>query len=351
MTDTQTLTPEEIRTKSAEITDMRAREKAEALGLSEGQLVAAQVGHGAVRLDAHPDRIMPALTGLGEVMALTRNDSCVIEKVGVYDNYHSGQHATMILNDAIDLRMFPSWWVSAFAVETPTDKGVRRSVQVFDAAGDAVHKIHLRDTSNLDGWGALIDALKSDDQSDTLVVEPRQATETPKPNPDKLDVLRAEWAKMTDTHQFMRLTSKLRMNRLGAYRIAGAPFVRRVAPEAVAQAFEAASAQGTELMVFVGNRGCIEIHGGRCDTIKVMGPWFNVLDPAFNLHLRADHIAEVYVVTKPTQRGDAISLEAFDADGGLILQIFGRRNGGSDFRPAWNDIAASIATLDMAEAV
>lgn len=351
MTDTQTLTPEQIRTKSAEITDMRAREKAEHLGLTEGQLVAAQVGHGTVRLDAHPDRIMPALTALGEVMALTRNDSCVIEKVGQYDNYHSGQHATMILNDAIDLRMFPSWWVSAFAVETPSDKGVRRSVQVFDAAGDAVHKIHLRDTSKLEGWGQLIDALKSDDQSDALTVEPRKGPEAPKASADKLDALRAEWAKMTDTHQFMRLTSKLKMNRLGAYRIVGEPFVRRVVPEAVAQAFEAVSAKGTEVMVFVGNRGCIEIHGGRCDTLKVMGPWFNVLDPGFNLHLRADHIAEVYVVTKPTQRGDAISLEAFDANGGLILQIFGRRTDAQDFRPAWNAIAADLPSLEVAEAV
>lgn len=351
MTDTQTLTPEEIRAKAAEIIDKRAREKAEALGITEGQLVAAQVGHGTVRLEAHPDRIMPALTALGEVMSLTRNDSCVIEKVGVYDNYHSGQHATMILNDAIDLRMFPSWWVSAFAVEAPSDNGVRRSVQVFDAAGDAVHKVHLRDGSNLDGWAALIDALKSEDQSGELTVEPRKGAEAPKGNTDKLDVLRSEWAKMTDTHQFMRLTSKLKMNRLGAYRIVGDPFVRRVAPEAVAQAFEAVSAKGTEVMVFVGNRGCIEIHGGRCDTLKVMGPWFNVLDPGFNLHLRADHIAEVYVVTKPTQRGDAISLEAFDADGGLILQIFGRRTEAHDFRPEWNEIAASLTTVEVAEAV
>ena len=40
----------------------------------------------------------------------------------------------------------------------------------------------------------------------------------------------------------MRLTSKLRMNRLGAYRIAGEPMARRVPTDTVAQAFEAVSA-------------------------------------------------------------------------------------------------------------
>lgn len=129
------------------------------------------------------------------------------------------------------------------------------------------------------------------------------------------------------------------------------PMPGRLPPKAVEQAFEAVSAKGIETMVFVGNRGCIEIHGGVCDTLKVMGPWFNVLDEGFNLHLRADHIAEVYAVTKPTQRGDAVSIEAFDDEGGLILQIFGRRREDRDCRPDWNAIVADLPALDLAEAV
>ena len=37
---------------------------------------------------------------------------------------------------------------------------------------------------------------------------------------------------MTDTHQFMRLTGKLGINRLGAYRMAeGTPWVRKLGIE------------------------------------------------------------------------------------------------------------------------
>lgn len=335
----------EIRSRKADSQRMRARDLADHLNIREAQLVAAEVGHGTTRIKASPEDIMPWLTGLGEVLALTRNESCVIEKVGVYDNFHPGKHASMILNDAIDLRMFPTQWINAFAVED----GNKRSIQVFDAAGDAIHKVHLREGSDVDHWSKLVDALRHEDQSDTLSVASRKPPEAPKADPAKADVLRAEWAKMTDTHQFLRMTSKLKMNRLGAYRIVGEPMARQVQIAAVNQMFETLAGSGTEIMMFVGNRGCIEIHGGPFETLKPMGPWQNILDPGFNIHLRMDHIAEVWAVTKPTQRGDAVSVETFDAQGNIIFQMFGRRTDAKDHRPDWNAVVAALPSVTEKE--
>lgn len=345
------MTPAAIRAARAEHSTLRDRDFADKFGISEGQLVAAYAGEGVTRIAANPDDIMPRLAALGEVMALTRNQSCVIEKVGVYGNYHSGERASMILNGAIDLRLFPKHFFSAFAVERQTDKGTKRSIQIFDAAGDAVHKVHLREASDLEAWERLVADLALPEQSQELAVEPRKPAEAPKANPDKADALRREWAKMTDTHQFLRLTSKLKMNRLGAYRIAGEPLARELDPAAVNGMLFAVRDQGVEVMIFVGNLGCIEIHGGPVKTLREMGPWQNILDPGFDLHLRLDHIAEVWAVTKPTQRGDAISVEAFDADGGIIFQVFGRRTEAKDHRPAWNAIVGSLASLPVKEAV
>ncbi|MEO0831021.1 MAG: ChuX/HutX family heme-like substrate-binding protein, partial [Pseudomonadota bacterium] len=47
---------------------------------------------------------------------------------------------------------FPKHWRHAFLVEKELENGIQRSVQVFDAAGDAVHKVFLRESSNLDVW-------------------------------------------------------------------------------------------------------------------------------------------------------------------------------------------------------
>ena len=346
MTQPNAVNPSDIRAFLAENPKLRARDAADAQGISEAQLVAANVGRTATRIAAHPDQIIPAAERLGEVMALTRVESCVHEKVGEYGEYHSGEHASMTLTENIDLRMFPSHWVHAFAVETPSEQGPRRSLQIFDAAGDAVHKIHLRAASNHDVWTEIVEELTLPDQADTQTVEARKPVEAPKSRPEKLDILRDEWAKLTDTHQFLRLCAKLKMNRLGAYRIAGAPWVRPLAPTAADAMLQAVQDAGIEIMLFVGNRGCIQIHTGPIRTLKPMGPWQNVMDPGFNLHLRLDKVAEVWAVTKPTQRGPAVSVEAFDAEGGLIFQVFGVGKQGRDSRPEWGKIVEALPTLE-----
>jgi len=344
-------TPEDIRAIQAAHPKLRDRDLAGKIGVSEAQLVAASCGISATRIDAHPDRIMGAAQTLGEVMALTRNESCVHERVGTYDNYHSGGHACMVLAEEIDLRMFPSHWKHAFMVEKETDAGLRRSLQVFDAAGDAVHKIFLREGSDLAAWDALRGTAPLEDQSQSMDVTARKPAEAPKSDPARADILRKEWARMTDTHQFMRLTSKLKMNRLGAYRIAGEPHTRALAPGAVGAALERLAQDGTEVMIFVGNRGCIQIHSGPIVQLRPMGPWQNVMDPRFNLHLRLDHVAEVWAVDKPTQRGPAMSLEAFDAEGGLIFQIFGIGKEGRDSRLAWRALVADLPEAVLEGAV
>lgn len=346
-------TADALRAARAEQPGLRDRDLAASLGVSEAELVAAHLGgHGAVRIAAHPDRIMPAIEALGPVMALTRNESCVIEKTGVYRDYVSGGHASLIAAGDIDLRFFPAHWVHAFALERESARGPQKSIQVFDAAGDAVHKIFLRPESNAGAWAPLVESLRVEDQGPAAAMAARAAVEAAAGNPDRAGELREAWGRMTDTHQFLTLVSRLKMNRLGAYRMAGEPLARRLAPGAVRACLEAAAADGTPIMIFVGNRGCIEIHGGPIHRVEPMGPWLNILDPGLDLHLRADHVAEVWAVDKPTRRGAALSVECFDAEGGLIAQIFGVNKDGPEALAAWRAIVDAQATVeaDLAQA-
>ena len=336
------LSAEHIRSRRAEAPNPRDRDFAEALGISEAALVAAYCGQGVTRIAADPDVVMAAAQELGEVMALTRNTSCVHEKIGTYDNYHPGRHAAMILTDDIDLRIFPSHWKHAFLVERHGETGIRRSIQVFDAAGEAVHKVILKEGSNHTAFSDLTRSLASDDQSQDAVFDTRMRAEPAKIAKDKIDILRSEWKRLTDTHQFLRLESKLKMNRLGAYRAAGLPFARKLTPDSIVALLGALQRTETEIMLFVGNRGCIQIHTGPLSTLKPMGPWQNVMDPGFNLHLRRDEVAEVWAVDKPTQRGTATSVEAFDAYGALIFQVFGVPKEGRDSRPAFRAIVEEL---------
>jgi putative hemin transport protein len=320
---------------------MRDRDLADHLSLSEAEVIAADLGTAVRRIAADPARLMPLVETLGDVMALTRNDFCVHERRGVYTGFHAGAHAAMVLGADIDLRIFPRHWVHGFAVVRDGADGPRRSLQIFDPAGDAVHKIHLGPQSDVAAFDALVAELALPDDA-PFDLDQRAAIDPPRSNPAKLAELRENWAGMTDTHQFLAMTSRLKFDRLGANRMVGAPWAQLLPVTAVQDALQQAAAAEVPIMVFVGNRGCIQIHSGLVQRLEPMGPWFNVLDPRFNLHLRADKVAEVWLVRKPTRRGDAISVEAFDKDGQLILQIFGKRAETATDTTGWDRIAENL---------
>jgi putative hemin transport protein len=328
----------------------RARDFAAQHQITEADLVAAFIGHGTTPIVADPDRLIPWVGRLGDVMALTRNDHCVHERRGTYSDYRTGAFASMVLDREIDLRIFPAHWVHAFAVEEPAEDGPRRSLQVFDAAGDAVHKVHLKPESRHDLWPGLLanmrlaPAAPSDGSAPVLSLSPRRPVDPARADAAAAPALRAAWDRMTDTHQFLGLVKDHGMNRLGAYRVAGAPYAERLDPGAVTLTLRHAADGGIPVMIFVGNAGCIQIHGGPIRQIVPMGPWINVMDPRFNLHLRADRLAEVYRVWKPTRTGPVWSVEGFARDGELILQIFGYRKD----TPAdpWNALVAGLPRLE-----
>lgn len=331
------LTPSRLRELKDDST-LRTRDLASRLGVPEAALIEADLGNGVTRIVPALGRLIPAITALGEVMALTRNESCVIEKIGTYNDFHDGNHAAMTLDAEIDMRMFPRHWVHAFAVES----GDRRSIQIFDAAGDAIHKVHLRTGSNLTAWRNLLLDLAHPDQHGTAAFAPAKPLDPARSNIDQVDTLRRDWAAMTDTHQFNALIKRLQMNRLGAYRIAGAPYAKRLAVSASDAMLQAVRDQNQKVMLFVGNMGCIQIHSGPVRSLKQMGPWLNVLDDRFNLHLRSDHIAEVWLVEKPTTRGPAISVEAFDQHGSLIYQCFGMRADRGGDPDGWRALVTAL---------
>lgn len=332
--------PEAIRAAVAAHPERRERDLARDLGVSEAELVAAFCGEGVIRLTPSLSGICNGMKAVGEVMALTRNESAVHEKIGPFEKFVDGSRAAMMLGSAIDTRMFPSHWVHAFAVEKPGESGPRRSIQVFDAHGDAVHKIHLRATSDVATFEALVKDLTHADQSAGLGVVPVAALRPERPALDtsKAAELRRRWSAMTDTHQFFGLLRDMDLHRLNAFELVGEEWAWKVDGDAVRAMMRLAADNDIPIMCFVGSRGCIQIHSGPVSQIKEMGPWINVLDPTFHLHLRLDHIAEVWAVRKNADNGHVTSLEAFDADGQQIIQFFGLRKEGREERSDWRDL-------------
>lgn len=344
-------TPAEIRAYRAANPKLRERDIAAQLGISEAALVAAECGLTAIRIDGDANRFLERAAELGEVMALTRNESAVHEKIGVFENIMPGKHASIVLGENIDLRIFPGAWAHGFAVTKTDGDDVRRSLQFFDKQGTAVHKIHLRAASNLNAYNSIVEAFRLEDQSQEFAaVAAVESISEGESAPVDVAVLRDEWSRMTDTHQFHGLLRKLKLDRRKALEAIGEDFAWKLQPSAVEDMMRESAKVGLPIMCFIGNHGVIQIHSGPVANIQTMGPWLNVMDPTFHMHLRTDHLAEVWAVRKPTTDGHVTSLEALDAKGEMVVQFFGKRKEGYAERDDWRSIMENLARLDITEA-
>ena len=336
--------PSEIRRARAENPKMRERDLARQLGISEAEFVAAWVGEGVVCIEPRVNDVLLGLEAVGEVMALTRNESAVHEKIGVYDKVVTGEQNALVLSREIDLRIFPKVWTHGFWVEKRDGDEVRHSLQFFDKSGEAVHKVHQRPASNLPAFRKLAETLLSGDQRQTVDVVPFE-TKSSSGEPAGVEELRQRWSAMTDVHQFFGMLRELKIGRQQAVRMVGQDYAWPVENAALTALLNQAAAQDVPIMCFVGNRGCIQIHHGPVKSIQPMGPWINVLDETFHLHLRTDHVAELWGVRKPTKDGHVTSLEAYDAKGEMIIQFFGYRSEGEGERNDWRLLAENLPRL------
>jgi putative hemin transport protein len=71
-----------------------------------------------------------------------------------------------------------------------------------------------------------------------------------------------EWRAMTDVHQFFGLLKRHNLTRQQAFRLVGDDLACKVSNSALAQLLDTARQDGNEIMVFVGNRGCVQIFTG-----------------------------------------------------------------------------------------
>lgn len=348
MGSTPAPTPADIRKARVDNPKMRERDLARQLSISEAELVAAHCGETAIRIEPRVNDLLLGMEAVGEVMALTRNESAVHEKIGVYDKPITGSQHALVLGADIDLRVFPGAWRHGFAVEKQVGDETRRSLQFFDASGEAIHKIHLRPASDPNAYSKLVDSLLSADQSQTVETAPASPQqEEANPAEQSLDELRQRWSRMTDVHQFVGILRKLKLTRRQAVRLIGEDYAWPLDTDAVAAMMRLSANEQLPIMCFVGNRGCIQIHTGPIQDIKPMGPWLNIMDPTFHLHLRLDHIREAWAVRKPNSDGHVTSIEAYDEEGRLIIQFFCQRWEGEDERAEWRMLVENLPRLQQ----
>ncbi|MDN5205344.1 ChuX/HutX family heme-like substrate-binding protein [Fulvivirgaceae bacterium BMA10] len=327
---------------------IRIREAANALDCSEAELVATTVGETAIRLEGDWQKLMKRLPTLGYVMSLTRNESCVLEHKGEFEKVNTfgkEDHAMATVIGSIETRVFFKAWHVGFAIKQETPRGLMQSIQIFDQSGTAVTKIFLQPKSDQEAFDQLVLDFKSENQSqEQLVTFPESIFYRTIGQVDKEGLL-SEWRTLKDTHDFFGMLRRYEVNRRDALELAKGEFTYQVAKASVQTILEQASGEKLPIMIFVGNKGNIQIHQSTVNKIKVMDHWLNVLDPEFNMHLREDHIDTAWVVEKPTEDGPVTSLELFDKDKNQIASFFGLRKPGQTELTTWRALLEKLPKL------
>ena len=324
---------------------LRIRNAAQKLGVSEMELLATNIGSNVTRLRPEFKEMLAEIESLGKVMALTRNEECVHERKGIYANADfSNPHAGLFVNEDIDLRIFLSHWKKVFSVIEENARGTSRSIQFFGKDCDAIHKIFLTADSNVEAFEALVEKYKSEDQQPFETSEAYELNLDEKPD-NEIDVegFKQAWLELKDTHDFFMMMRKFGVSRTQALRLAPSDFhAKQISKDGVVTMLEEVAKEKTPIMVFVGNKGNIQIHTGRVRKTMWHQEWYNIMDPDFNLHLDMSKIAQTWVVRKPTEDGVVTAIEVFNEMGDIIVQFFGKRKPGIPELDIWRETVEKL---------
>ena len=310
-----------------------ARDLAALMGISEAELMAARCGQDAHWLRPEMAALLARLESVGETKCITRNEYAVHEHLGTFSNQKISPHAGIVLNPrALDLRVFISQWHSAFLLAEAGSE--RQSIQIFDAHGDAVLKVYTTDATSTEVWQQVIADFRQPLTTEFSVTPGAETVYASEVNPAQVE---NQWRAMTDVHQFFGLLKHHNLSRQQAFRAVSDDLACQVDNRSLATLLNRVREDGNEIMIFVGNRGCVQIFTGVLEKVLPMRNWLNIFNPAFTLHLQEQQIAESWITRKPTADGIVTSLELFAADGTQIAQLYGQRSEGTPEQSQWRE--------------
>jgi putative hemin transport protein len=316
---------------------LRIRDAAERLGVSELELLLTGLNQTCHLLEPDIQSILKELPKLGEVMALTRIGDFVHEVIAPFGEYKERHGTFMFFRPGQDTRYFIKHWKYAVAVSDDA----RNSIQFFNSQGEAVHKIHLKPQSNIEAYEKLVRSFKARDQSRPHLVSDIQTKEE---DPSSLDPdsIREDWSNIKDVHQGNVIIRKNGNQRQKIYRLLGSEYTHLLDSKSVEGLLSELAKRHMPLMLFIMNCAAVQSFSGTIDKIVEMGPWFNILDKGFNLHMKSSEIGEVWLVGKPSKDGWVTSLDIFDKAGNEVMVITDQRGSGQSESPQWTELLNSL---------
>lgn len=321
------------------------RQAAQEMGVSEGALMADAPD--TVYLGSNIRDLILKLDTLGQILSVVRNDVAVHEKKGLYEHVTLTARSGLALNvGGIDLRFFLSHWHHALGMVNKIGDRTMHSIQFYDEFGTAIEKVFLCDESKIAAWQALIDEFRTEGKPEFIEPKQSEVAEIEPLPAEREAAFQERWQEIKDVHHFGGLLETFKLDRQQAYRHAPAGMTKQLDRGIWEQILQQVRDSGLKIMIFVGNRGVVQIQTGQVHNLKRAYGYLNILDnkepEGFDLHLRDDEIVESWVVRRPISEGYVTCIEGFDRDRQTVIQIFGFRAEGDDELTEWHRITDQL---------
>lgn len=310
---------------------IRIRNAAELIGVSEWELLLLETGTTPLENNVH--ELLAWLTTAGKVMALTRNNWVVQEQTGIFPAMKVVHgNIGLLIDPNIEARLF----LDAFALVAASDDGKRKSLQFYDAYGDAILKIFFEEISE-EKWNELL-------QHKTATAHAvKTFTAQPSKPLDTVDVagFQKSWENLPDPHAFPGVLRQFQLTRRQAIDIAPEGYAKKIEASTVHAIMQETINQQIPLLLFTGNRGNVQIFDGNIHSWVAARGWHNVLDPNLQVHVNIDAMESFWLVKKPSADGFVHSIELFGDGPEPAWQVFGHRKPGVPELESWRNLILS----------
>lgn len=326
---------------------LRAHDAARELNVSEAELVASRADDTSFHLLDRPEAILKALEKVGEILLVTRNEAAVLEKRGHLRNLSFNTQNGLLTGQnsgtGIDLRLLLNNWRYGFLVIDEANVGRSQSLQFFDASGQVVQKVYLTQNSNEIAFAKLVSQFISPNQPTFLDIVPEKPRNPSMPEQSvQWHKVRESWQEMQSSYDFFQLLIGSQVTRQQAYDNVGRDLAYEIVPSALEDLCQLASKTGLTLTFAVSNKGSMQFHCAAVGKIREHGGWLNILGEDVNLHINSRCLAQGWVVRKPNQGNPVTSVEFFDHDDQLVLQISAEQCVATPESTQWQNLVAQL---------
>ena len=286
-----------------------------------------------LHLDFPAVEVAAQLHTLGPVLTRTPASHAWIEQLGRYPQSDDISEAGLVIGeDGLDLRLnLRAWYWMGVSHDAATGT---YGLNVFDRHGRRLLCLMSVPESSSADWAQLYGRC----------VECRPAFAVREPFTKRelyIPGLVEEWAAMSNVHEHFALLKRHGLTRYEGNELVAPQFARRLAERRPVALFGQLAGSGLELMLFVYSAGSVQIFTGQLSGMQVHEGRLVFEMPATTLaaatcfSIEDAEAAQTWRVHKPSGLGGVTSLELFDAEQRLIVQVFARRPAGEPERAAW----------------